>query len=351
MPNLLRDSERYGIIFVITANAINSVQSKISQNLNNIYSYKLKDLSDYITVLGTKVKNMPPDIVGRGIIKQEDVAHEFQTASIIDNREMTNNYLLDYINEKKTSEPNRAQQIPILPEHIGLNNIYRTDIKFNNIPIGISKNNLEITNYDFINNLGTIITANKIGNTKNFIKSLIMLINKIDTTGLIILDATSTLEISNTEFPNYYNEHLEEVIQKIIELINRYKEKEQSEEKIVLIYGINKLINKISSSEVINNLVKAIKEYEKVGLIIVDDSSKLKKYAFEQWFSIFSINDGIWVGKGMADQNLFHLTVINKEMTKNYNNDMGYVISESTATLTKYIDFVSNNEKGDNNEE
>jgi hypothetical protein len=38
-------------------------------------------------------------------------------------------------------------------------------------------------------------------------------------------------------------------------------------------------------------------------------------------------------------------------MTKNYNNDMGYVISESTATLTKYIDFVSNNEKGDNNEE
>ena len=101
LPNLLRDSERYGIIFVITANAINSVQSKISQNLNNIYSYKLKDLSDYITVLGTKVKNMPPDIVGRGIIKQEDVAHEFQTASIIDNREMTNNYLLDYINEKK----------------------------------------------------------------------------------------------------------------------------------------------------------------------------------------------------------------------------------------------------------
>ena len=45
----------------------------------------------------------------------------------------------------------------------------------------------------------------------------------------------------------------------------------------MLIYGINKLINKISSSEVINNLVKAIKEYEKVGLIIVDDSSKLKK--------------------------------------------------------------------------
>ena len=41
-----------------------------------------------------------------------------------------------------------------------------------------------------------------------------MLINKIDTTGLIILDATSTLEISNTEFPNYYNEHLEEDIRK-----------------------------------------------------------------------------------------------------------------------------------------
>ena len=62
-----------------------------------------------------------------------------------------------------------------------------------------------------------------------------------------------------------------------------------------------------------------------------------------------SINDGIWVGKGMSDQGLFHLTTITRDMQKEYKNDMGYIINESSATLCKLIDFIS--KEGESDEE
>ena len=60
------------------------------------------------------------------------------------------------------------------------------------------------------------------------------------------------------------------------------------------------------------------------------------------WFtSIFSLNNGIWIGRGITDQNLLRLTSVTKDMTKDYKNDMGYLIEEGLPSLCKFIDFVS----------
>lgn len=51
LPELVRDSSRYGIVYIFTANAVNSIPTKIAQNFTNIYAYKLKEFSDYMSVL------------------------------------------------------------------------------------------------------------------------------------------------------------------------------------------------------------------------------------------------------------------------------------------------------------
>ena len=68
----------------------------------------------------------------------------------------------------------------------------------------------------------------------------------------------------------------------------------------------------------------------------------MKAVKFDEWFKdIFSVNDGIWIGKGASEQSLFSLGGITKEMMQSYKNDMGYLISESTGTLCRFIDFVT----------
>ena len=107
---------------------------------------------------------------------------------------------------------------------------------------------------------------------------------------------------------------------------------------IIIIYGLNKFISKLTDVSKMQKLVNIVKQQETFPLVVIDDASKIKGYAFESWFTnTFSLNDGIWIGRGLADQSLFKLSSVTKEMTQNYKNDMGYVITENMGVLCKFI--------------
>ena len=147
-------------------------------------------------------------------------------------------------------------------------------------------------------------------------------------------------------YPNYYTDNFNVILDKLTEYFTKLIEQKQTKEGIILIYGLNKFITKLNDNTKLNEFIKKVKEYEKMGIVIVDDASKIKQYAFETWFNgTFSINDGIFIGRGVSDQNLLHLSTVTREMSKDIKNDMAYLISEGYATLFKTIDFIS--EEGD----
>jgi hypothetical protein len=51
-------------------------------------------------------------------------------------------------------------------------------------------------------------------------------------------------------------------------------------------------------------------------------------------------SDGLWIGRGFADQQVFRISTITKEMSLNYSNNYGYLNSDSMPDLVKLIDFV-----------
>ena len=61
-PELVRDSSRYGIVFIFSCSATNSIPGKISQNFSNSYAFKLKDQSDYMFIFNSKSKVVPRSI-------------------------------------------------------------------------------------------------------------------------------------------------------------------------------------------------------------------------------------------------------------------------------------------------
>ena len=347
LPELVRDSDRYGIIFILTANSTNSVYSKVSSNFKNIYALKLKDALDYTNVFGLKNKLYPRDIIGRGIIKNNGL-HEFQTASIILEEDELNNYLIEFINKQKETNLVKAKRIPTLPKIIRYNDIEREISTLKNVPVGISKKDLEICNYDYTINLGNIITSVKLANTNKFIKSLLNIFRRIPNNNLIIIDPLSLLELNKTEYPNYYHDsnNLSSIIDMLIDFIKKLIETKTTKEGIILIYGLNKFITKLDDSQKLGELTKLIKQYEKISVIVADDAAKIKSYIFESWFTeIFSLNDGIWIGRGIAEQNLLKLSGINKEMTQDIKTEMGYFLQDNVPTLCKFIDFITSDEE------
>ena len=342
LSDLVRDSDRYGIIFIITCNATNSISSKITQNFRNAYAYKLKEVSDYQTVFNAKTKNGPREIFGRGLFCDDSI-HEFQTATITLDNENLNSIVTEFVKEQKNINPVPAKKIPTLPEVVTFDTVKEKLTGLNAIPIGISSKDLEIITMDLTANIGTGICANKLNNMKDFTLSFIEELSYIQNSNIFIFDPLKILVLDDTKYPYHYQSQFDENIQKLIDFVKDLKEKNAEQTGVIMIYGIKKFISKLENESILEKLMNAVKEYEKMYVILFDEPSKLKSYSYETWFTgNFNLNDGLWIGKGMSDQAAFHITTITKDMTKEYKNNMGYFISESSAKLCKLIDFVNN---------
>ena len=341
LPELVRDSERYGIIFMITADGVNSVHSKISQSFDNIYALKLKDQSDYGIAFGERCRIVPRDIFGRGLVRENGI-HEFQIASIVDDDSQLNSFI-DEIYESLKNYNFDVKEIPMLPDVVDYTAIQGSISDISSIPVGIGKNSLDVETFDLTNNNGTVISSNNIKYTTNFVKSILLELKAMNNTEPIILDGNNGLNLNNDIFMYYYNRDFDPAIDNIINVINA----NQNTQFVILVNAVSNLMTK---STKVQTIFDAIKNMDNVHIIIVDSSLKIKGIMFEPWFtSLFSVSDGIWIGNGISDQGVFRLSAINKLMLTEYGNQMGYVIREGNSSLCKLINFTGS--IGDNNEE
>ncbi len=339
LPELIRDSDRYGFIFIITATGLSSIPRKISQNISNIYALKLKDPSDYASLFNVRNKLVPRDMVGRGIYLDETL-HEFQTASIVANQDNLNDFILNLISKLENENQRKAEKIPVLPEQVMMEDIEKKISNLHDVPIGINKNTLEIDTYDFMNTLGTVISSNKLKHTLPFMKSLLDVFLRMNQCNLIVLDPQKLLKDKRELIRNYYQDNLTMVVEGLEKFITSRVEQKGEEQEIFVIYGISKLLDQLDDKKKLESFFTQCKKYDKAAVIIADDAAKLKNYAFEPWYqSNFSNADGIWIGKGAGDQTVVKITNYHQELAKEYKNNIGFHIQEGSYTIVKLIEF------------
>lgn len=338
-PGLVRDSERYGIIFILTANASNSVSIKISQNFGNIYSFKLKDTSEYNTIFNARKVLELRDIFGRGIVNNDGL-HEFQTSMIVEDTNSLDKYLNEFAN--KTNTKSIAKAIPTLPEIVTYDLIMPYIDNLAKVPLGISSQELEIVNYDFTINIGTVIASGKLMNTTKFINSLIkVLINiNINNNDLIFIDGTNKFVDQNKIIKYLYNNDFEKVLETLNDYFEKLKQININKSQLIIIYGFDKFMTKLNNKALFEKFISHFKDNDLFRIIIIDDASKIKTYGYESWYtSTFSNSDGIWIGKGISDQNIFKIGTIKKEYLEEFKNNYGLIINDGTPIITKLIEF------------
>ena len=351
LPELVRDSERYGIIFIFTVNAFNSLPSKIAQNCRNIYAFHVKDNDEYTSIFNQRVKVMPRDISGRGLLYNDGI-HEFQVAHIFHEEDNMSQKLLEFVEEEKNKNQVSAKRIPTLPDVIKLSDIQEYISNIHRVPIGIVKSDLQICYMDYLNSLGNIVTSTKLENTTHFICSLSLVLEQMKGVHTMLWDASSDLGNYQTCFHQYYNQHFNEILEDMITSLEKSTSMVQKPQLVVFIYDFDRWVTKLKDTSRLQVLIQKMKEYENLSLVIADSSLKIKKYVFEPWFtSIFNVNQGVWIGRGISDQSLLHLSNVTRDMTKNYKNDMGYFVDDGLATLCKWIDFFVTEDAGDDHEE
>lgn len=142
LQSYIKDCANYGVKFVIACSHLNEAPSRIRQELGSRICLHMKDKYDYSEILGCKVSYIPPEIPGRGLVNNDGVPLEFQSASILAGTtdKIRTQYIKDVISELCLNFGSKAeaQRLPVFSETATYEDFAR-QFKRGRIPLGYSK--------------------------------------------------------------------------------------------------------------------------------------------------------------------------------------------------------------------
>lgn len=347
---VIREGSKYGIHFLITAENQTSVKLKVVQSCKNTLCLQLSNELNYREILGKTNGIVPTAVLGRGLVKLEDVC-EFQTATISKN-EIFYNFIKAYIEQLKTKGYEKAPEIYIMPEVVDIDKMTEKYTGANTVPVGIFKESLNCALFDFTKKTATIVSANEFDNMNRFIRNLVDALTRGNGFSNYFIDACNFYETFEYKSP-YLNEKFNEFVDtltqandKIQEILVQndmnYKSIKDLPVTIITIIGFDKFYSKLDDDhkKALQKVFTDNKEEPKFNFVCIDVPATFKKYEYDEWYkSSFDSGNGIWVGPGFGQQ--FVLKAQNNLTAfSTINTEYACVIKNSSATVTKLINKI-----------
>ncbi len=358
---LTRECSKYGIYFFITCNTPNGLRFKLKQNFSLIYSLQQNNEDDYSSILGNVNKNYPSKLFGRGIIKGNAV-YEFQTASV-DTNENLNETIENKIKETNNKYKAKAKSIPTLPNVVDYESIEEYyNPNSSEVLIGIEKQELNVSTYNFKKNLINVITASDGSIMGDYVSALINQMKLNNTFQTMVIDSGEIDVLENakqglTYEENDFNGMFEKILKYEQDCYGIYEQNgfnlsvlSRQKPILLLINGINGFISKLSEENKlkINDFFTRGKDLGIINFVLIDSVDKIKKVEYETWFKDnFNPNEGIFIGDGINDQFTLKVTVRTNEVKETIDDDFCFVLKRGKPILVKYISSFENNSSDD----
>lgn len=329
LSRLLREGSKYGIIFITSAVSTNSIRSTVQEYYNNKIILQVNDDFEYRFLLGAPMGLVPKKIFGRGLTKIDGEVCEFQTAyiSIKDNINTiikgTGKKLYEYFDTK-------APEIKALPNVIKIDKMFKYAKSVNKIPLGYTRDDVELLYYDFTKNNTNLIIGKEVTKKIDFMCSIIDLIDSIQDIKFNIFDFISCIDTDGNAF--YYNFKFEQPFNEII----NYKDNKYV---INVFIGLGNIIDVLDNNEKIlfDNIMNNINQIQNQTFIIFDDIDRLKKIENYPWYYNINKASGIWVGTDIDEQSIFSVSNLTTYDIEEEMKQLIYVITNNNYVVAKGI--------------
>ena len=335
LGELLRDSERYGIVYLFSSTTINSVPSKFKDLMPFTLALKLKEAADYSFLWPSKNKIEPRNIFGRGICFNE-ILHEFQIAFVCEDRVEESTFFSKLLEELNGRGLPKALSIPALPEQVLLSDVEKKINGFKRLPIGIEQGTLKIKSFNFTTGFAKVVLSNKIKYLKNFASSFMEEVHSLKQ-NLIIIDSCELLVDKKNKIINYIDKEFDNNIDHIIEFINKNKESEKS--TLLIIVGLSKMISKLENSSKVDELFNTFNSSSNAYILIADEAKKLKDCIYNEWFNCIDVSEGLYIGAGVENNGVLLISSFSKELSNRLPRNYGFYISEGAYHIVKILEF------------
>ena len=331
---LTREGIKCGIVFIVSVSVYSSMRYRLTQNFKQRICLQLNNDADYYNIFEKLGRKRPSHIFGRGLISVEDDIYEFQTAKICEPEKYTL-FIKDLTMNLKKQNKISANPIPIIPEKITFSDLSSGVKTLKDLPIGITKKDLQVCLYNFKKDFINVITSKNMKDAIQFTVNILEEIKKIKDTDTLIFDAERVLAGKREELVADYISFITDLDE------NKHKN------IICVIIGIDKFIGYLENYNV-NDTFKKMEETSKCNIIVVENANRLKNHEYDDWYKNYvSKDNGIWVGNGANSQYLININSSRRDINDNCGSSFGYVIRDGIAVETKLLEMM---EKGESTE-
>lgn len=343
---LTREGSKYGIYFLITANASNSVRYRLTQNFTQVLPLQLNDQSDYIVLLGGTDGVYPSRYKGRGVFKT-DHAYEFQTACL--GPDSSQHFIRGFVQELAEQAVSFARPVPALPQRVTWT-AFRGYITSDALPVGVEKESLQTARLDLTRGVITLVLAQDLYEMGDMIRGLIQVLEQMDGTALTVWDGSRLLPGGTDRVPCFHGNfepRTQELFQEMVRRNNTYKTAKNEGrslptfgEQIYLITGLQLILDSLSDAgkdQLTTLLEKGEPEYG-IRIVLCDSPKGLSGCVTSAWYRRqVSGSDGIWIGDGISDQYILKVGKVSSNLYAELPAHFGYVVRRGKPVQCKLL--------------
>ena len=338
LSKLARDGEKYGILFIITANSVGAINFRLAQYFKQSICLQQKDPYDYKSILGNKVNVLPASKKGRGVLLVNGEAFEFQTADPTNNSDLfgyLNALSLNLLDKQKE----KAIEIKSLPDYVNYEYVKDYLSDFGSLPVGVDVNNIEVYRYNFLNSYSNIITSSDSDILMPYVKSILELIaindNKLKA---MVFDGDNILSGINQSIIHIDKEFLNN-----IKNLNEFLDipEKITCQMLIFITGIGQILRKEPEvSDVLYEVVKKMQDIKDVNIVFVEEVNTLRDLTSLAFFNEFASNENvIFVGNGLDNQYVITLKGDTSDLRQPIPDNFGYVVLKGKLHKIKLLEM------------
>ena len=341
-----RDGVKYGIYFVVTANAVNAVRYRTQQNFKTLLTMQLNDPTDYVIVMGKTDGLIPTKYKGRGLVKLDRV-YEFQGASCAEFGE-TQDVMRRFCQELAEKSSLRARRIPVLPEIVNLDFVREKAGNLEAVPMGVSRRSLEIAGVNLRSRVVFPVVTQDLQAAAGFVDELLKVLPLSGETW--VLDAERRLDKDALALCRQVESDYEGFVQSLFaEMVlrnNTYKDARMDPdslaefgERTYVIFGFKRFRDRLTADgqDKLNLLIEKAESFYKLHFVLVDTGAQLASYNYDAWYKRHISGDGLWLGDGVTDQYVFKLAKLSSDLYEDIGDEYGYLFNRGRMTLVKLL--------------
>lgn len=344
---ITRECSKYGIYFLVTANAANTIRYRAAQNFAGVYALQLNDTSDYIGLFSGTGGVYPSKIKGRGIFKADRV-YEFQTAHFA--QDASQKALRDFVAELNRSNVPKARPIPVLPERI-TTALFQESFSAAYVPVGVEKASLRTGTWNFAKSVISLVLSHDVSELSAVTSGIIEQLSRLDGK-VTVLDGAELLDKSPDMDCEYlradFVDRAETLFQEMVRRNNTYKQAvatgsqvESYSPEYFVITGLQTILASLSDQgkDEVNTLMEKAELHYNIRFILCESAKAVSEFVGTSWYKRhISGSEGIWAGDGITDQYTLKIEKLTSSLYSELPPHFGYLVKRGKPTLVKLIE-------------